>query len=294
MLWQPWRSMTRRQAKRTGTDDAVLPSWSWAGWQGVIQTESWRSAAIYQLSNDNDEAPDQQCSWKTISTIQWSWSHTLTSARQPIHVPSEHARPDLALRTDELPSGWSRVDPPSGAGPKLYRHVRILSQLFRFPIPLCSPMDAPQPVINARYIHCKTRRAFLKPGRGFRSWCSNCFAIELQTSSGRWAGVLRLPNTRAKVEVHMLMLGGKRNQNERTDCEVIELSAGSVQNQTLDDKTFDEWESPECPRHQGLYEFINVMWIEREGGVAYRRALGRVEAKTWGRLAKETINISLG
>ncbi|KAI0530078.1 hypothetical protein GGR58DRAFT_508852 [Xylaria digitata] len=39
LLWQPYENMTRRQPKRA--DALHLPSWSWVGWQGLIDHLCW-------------------------------------------------------------------------------------------------------------------------------------------------------------------------------------------------------------------------------------------------------------
>ena len=60
-------------------------------------------------------------------------------------------------------------------------------------------------------------------------------------------------------------------------CELIELSAGSVDNNEMEKISFDERNRPGCPRRQGLYELYNVMWIVWKNNIAYREAVGRVE-----------------
>ncbi|KAF2867034.1 hypothetical protein BDV95DRAFT_598542 [Massariosphaeria phaeospora] len=42
------------------------------------------------------------------------------------------------------------------------------------------------------------------------------------------------------------------------------------------------------------YSCYNVLWIEWEDGIAYRKALGRVFADEWDRFATETIDVRLG
>lgn len=67
-------------------------------------------------------------------------------------------------------------------------------------------------------------------------------------------------------------------------CQLIKLSAGSVKNQSSERVSFDEWDRPGCPRRQGIYPFYDVMWMEMNGDVAYRKAVGRVEklfGKNW-------------
>jgi hypothetical protein len=40
LLWQPWAHMPRRIAKKSDSSAAILPSWSWAGWQGMFANEN--------------------------------------------------------------------------------------------------------------------------------------------------------------------------------------------------------------------------------------------------------------
>jgi hypothetical protein len=282
LLWQPWTPFSRRQSKKTDYD-AILPSWSWGGWDGILQSEAWRSAANYQYVND----ATQQCSWKTISTVQWYYSENATSERLPINVPPETAQPILAQSSAvELPPGWSSAPAANDKDVTVFHHSSNPSQAFRYPIPICDPQGPLQPVINARYLHCTTNRAYLKPGKPLPRWASNCTAISLKTSFGRWAGVLRLPCR--DYEVDRFLFGAKDR------VELIEISAGSVLDQKVEERSFDEWNAPKCPRHKGVYEFVNVLWIEWEGGVAYRKALGRVKKSAWGRLRKERVEITLG
>lgn len=44
----------------------------------------------------------------------------------------------------------------------------------------------------------------------------------------------------------------------------------------------------------GTYQFYNVLWIERKGDVAYRRAAGRMKKEVWERHCSEPAKIILG
>ncbi|PVH92601.1 HET-domain-containing protein, partial [Periconia macrospinosa] len=76
LLWQPYRAMDRRKPIKMSASDAVLPSWSWAGWAGTLNSESWRSAANY-LFEGEETYLSPQTTWKTISTVEWSYSISL-------------------------------------------------------------------------------------------------------------------------------------------------------------------------------------------------------------------------
>ncbi|KAF2831531.1 HET-domain-containing protein [Ophiobolus disseminans] len=290
LLWQPWKPLTRRHSKAAPERDSVLPSWTWAGWAGVLHSESWRSAANYQLTNDEGS---QQCSWRTFSTVCWYYSDNLTSKRQMVKVARECAQPDFTMPRKNLVQGWSYASTADGKHPKLVLHSSGPTQPFRYPIPICDPQSSPQPVVSARYLHCVTNRGFLKLGktisrRSNRS--TRCPAVELRSTFSKWAGVLRLSCRHEDV----YEIVKRQNRHDRGLVELIEISAGSVKNQDIEEVSFDEWNIASCPRHNGLYEFVNVLWIEWRDGVAYRRALGRVKKSAWSRLDKERISITLG
>lgn len=42
LLWQPQDMITRRRRNADDKNDIVLPSWSWAGWKGEIDTRAWK------------------------------------------------------------------------------------------------------------------------------------------------------------------------------------------------------------------------------------------------------------
>lgn len=70
LLWQPWVYLKRRKPRRLSASKAILPSWSWAGWEGIINSESWRSTANYQFEYSPISDIPQYTSWRTISTVQ--------------------------------------------------------------------------------------------------------------------------------------------------------------------------------------------------------------------------------
>jgi hypothetical protein len=104
-------------------------------------------------------------------------------------------------------------------------------------------------------------------------------------SDGNWAGVLRL-NFQPTI-----------SQKDAIGIPLIELSRGSVRDQSIEEAFFDEWNHP-CRRrktaNEGLYEFYNVLWIASDGYISYRKALGRVIKDTWDRIGKEWIDVTLG
>jgi len=112
---------------------------------------------------------------------------------------------------------------------------------------------------------------------------SRCFRANIKLDSNTWAGVLRLTEDLERFSVKPGVVS-----------QLIELSAGKVSNQDAEAVIFDEWNLEDCPRHTGLYEFFNVMWVEWKNRITYRKAVGRVSRELWTNIAVEDTNLVLG
>jgi hypothetical protein len=117
--------------------------------------------------------------------------------------------------------------------------------------------------------------------------------VALKDPAGSWAGVLRLHKSYSSLFTFFL-----DSDAEGQPCELIAISRGVASNGKDESYFLDEWTAPERPtgftRYESSYEFYNVLWIEWKGGIAYRKALGRVIKETWDRQALEWIDITLG
>ena len=291
LLWQPWTTLTRRKAIGRSASDATLPSWSWVGWAGNMNSESWRSAANYLFETDDEANKGQQCSWKTISTVKWTYSIDLTSRRKEVRISPEfsHTQPESQIGAN-LPAGWSAKVSTDAFGQTSYHHTCDPTHPFRYPIPIRDQHKAHIPPVSARYLYGNTTRGVFKLGSRYQSIASDCPARDLLTTTGEWAGVLRLDRTNCTNEILLEEIRGERSRN----VELIEISEGEVRKQRIEEKSFDEYDRVGFARHGEFYEFVNVLWVEWEGGVAFRKALGRVERGVWRKVAEERIEVTLG
>ena len=131
-----------------------------------------------------------------------------------------------------------------------FKHESDPEQQFRYPIPLRNQLNPPDVPMRARYIHSRTRRA--KLDLGFWSNSSNaswCTVVELFDVQGTWAGVLRLNHELNSSDY-------KPEYFKDLKCELIELSAGSVENDDVEDISFDEWDDPRCPPHARIVQVL--------------------------------------
>ncbi|ORY05926.1 hypothetical protein BCR34DRAFT_490516 [Clohesyomyces aquaticus] len=283
LLWQPWDALERRISVRRSPAESILPSWSWIGWSGTLNSESWRSASTYQHREREGSGNEIACSWFTQSTVSWIHSETLEGKLRPVRVSKLVSQPPLEAANGEIPRGWYRQMKEGGEVD--YRHDCDPIMEFRYPIPIRDQHRAHIPPMSSRYLHAKTRFGTFKLGEAYASTASACTAVDILDNNGGWCGALRM-NRSASEDSRSLYLD--------MAVELVEISAGSVENQAIEEQSFDEWNRPQCPRRSGCYRFYNVLWIERIDGIAYRKALGRVEEKTWDTLADQMTDLVLG
>lgn len=284
LLWQPHKPVFRRKPKGSANlEETCLPSWSWVGWQGDINSQSWRSAYDYMRKNpdeyyEKDPYIWQPTSWRTVSTVQWFYLDD-AGGKHRIDVSGQKYRESCLDPTAALPPGWSRHDCLTTGRP-FFRHESDVSQEFWYPVPLGDDIPSASPHIKSRFISCRTRRAVLHVGDIFwNAEASTCNCADLLDEGGNWVGVLRYQTSIPSLcDRH----------------EFIEISAGTVLNHETEEVSFDEWFRPGCPRKAGEYKFYNVMAISWVSSIAYRQAVGRVMKSTWEKLATEEIDVTLG
>ena len=97
-----------------------------------------------------------------------------------------------------------------------------------------------------------------------------------------WAGSIRLN----------IPLGDKLPTGDA--CELIALASGIAKEGGYYAYIIDEWGEPERPRESTHYKFYYVMWIERERGIAYRKAIGTVYKGAWESQLLEQIDVIFG
>ena len=282
LLWQPHRQLKRRVASKNAPA-ACLPSWSWIGWQGNLNSESWRSGYNYMRKNpdefyEQNESVWQKTSWQTYSVVKW-YQVLGVRNRRAVKVTG-HAYQDSETRL-----GWTRHDLGNGTPESVYfTRYGTGQQEFWFPIPLPRLSDQPSRSLRCNLITCRTKRLVLSAGEKFSNpAASECLSVDLLDDNKTWVGVLRLNVNKDGIDLE-----------DAPTHELIELSRGRVKDQVTEEVSFDEWFRPGCPRTKGVYEFINVMSIRRKNGIAFRKAVGRVTQEAWTRLPTEVVNIILG
>ena len=140
-------------------------------------------------------------------------------------------------------------------------------------------------------LSCQTDRCFLYVGeqksRGLRG-----ASFSLLDKHGTCAGSILLHDYPRIPE----MLSDTSTERPKENmCELVSISQGYIENgaktrsQWIDESNLDQRPIP-----NPSWTFHNVLWIEWEGGVAYRRGLGRVTEEVWQRQELDRINLFLG
>ncbi|KAI0460586.1 hypothetical protein F5B21DRAFT_452359 [Xylaria acuta] len=97
---------------------------------------------------------------------------------------------------------------------------------------------------------------------------------------------------------------GDTEVENRKSCEFIVLSGGTISKSRSDNKddnkdvsmynSIEEWPQVEEIKDLETYGFLNVLWVERDREIVYRKALGRMWKVAWERQYTEEVDMVLG
>lgn len=302
LLWQPKGMLSDRRslAQADSKPVADIPSWSWARWKGPLDFSAWEAAAeCLFLSYYN------QSFYIITKTVEWQKAPRLPGALIPLsNCYSTHR----SLAQDSSlppPVGWTRQ--ALQLGPSMdsalsrllhnTKHQFTHSALgkhskFRFPVPL--PSDMAEVSDNQCYtsqICGRVKRAFLsvKPTGMPRR------------ENDRWHTIEKKPISGCEFQVGVVQLHNPNPEDWSTtesSREFIAISAGEFlcvpgQSVGVPWTILDEWEVRRRSKDGNIYEFYNVMLIERTGGIAVRKGLGRVQKAMWESLNPEEVEVVL-
>jgi len=310
LLWRPLGPCRRRRTRREGHDQAgnpeyatAFPSWSWIGWQMDMDPLSWKCGYDYIKSTSIISWPGSKyntvvragCSWQLRSTVQWHVADGLDSPTRP--VVEDYKR---YQRSGSLPEAWSRYSLPfEGPDKAEFIHPSDTRTRFHFPIPLQSDSKTKDCIRHGRdgpFLYCKTDRAYFmteEPPPG-------SIVASLVDDEGKWVGVVRMQvddkkfQTQGERKDPLELSTQPRESRNMQRREFIAVSEGSARNDWNEKGFFEEWDFEERPRNTPLYEFVNVLCVERKEEIFYRQGVGRVLKAAWVREKPTAIQVTLG
>ncbi|KAI1734076.1 HET-domain-containing protein [Xylaria scruposa] len=253
LLWQPDEDMTQRRSKR---DDALqLPSWSWVGWQGLIDDRYF----------EEEYAPDFP-----------------TPTAESLSVP----KITPICKFEYTDNGTTRnVITINGSIGNDNR-----TALIRQPSPVLSVYG---PMAKCKLVGGTTTAGGFG-GHMAIKWIYNPSSTDESIkliSKRSWTdgserfGIMPMPpnlfSITGDAECELLALSSA-------------ISAVSPKEEPIVIDTLFYHPRVENFRREGLQEYYNVLWITRKDGIAYRQGLGKVSAIAWEYLSPKWEQLQLG
>jgi hypothetical protein len=301
LLWQPASPLERRVPLSKGSKISV-PSWSWAGWRGDIDKDTWASGCIQKNDFSHRDFSSFRSGIKSI--CQWSCGDGKTWRKLDIAHKCLDDRLQYIRRTKKLPDGWSmkRIN-DSGKTKKwsmkvtsdhqhYFSHKLMPGQKFFYPVAIGGGACSQNTNDSSTLLSCRTRRIWLRIGNQVKSTSYQvasqvlCPHWGLHTKDDESCGIIRLNVSPTYLPE------GAADPMCWTPCELIAISESStLLNLCSDDELRSIFGSPSL---KDMTEFYNVLWIEWVDGIAYRKALGQVLKSVWNSYPDEWIDVVLG
>lgn len=235
LLWQPLLKARRRSPVGTATKIAPmapLPSWSWAGWQCLVDPDSLKNGLDYTDWEFSDyrraHSKTKEVSWRTWNLVN---GYTLSDDFS-INAVDEPAVLELFKAAWEepnheyTPTGWSRD--VTGE----FVHASSPTVVHRYPLPMRNTFSATVANRSISLLSCTTKTATLRVRRllvpyhiaqatqqllktrshlhtsVFKTGIYNfkprlhafCPVITLEDKEGRWAGAMNAMDNEATVQ----------------------------------------------------------------------------------------------
>lgn len=283
LLWQPAELLQRRVPSHSGLadDDGQLPSWSWVGWEGPIDTESWLEhfSHLHLL----EHAWRGSYAFQVMPSAPWFYADPIHGMSE-IHASSLTHRPCYRFREKPV-EGWEQVEVhPS----PVWKYAGLDDTRSAYPLPLfCEPGN----VVSARKLYTHTLRGYFRGRPRSRHGCRTD-EFMLVDRSGSECGMLR--STQA-LDGSAYSLAG----SDGIVFELVEVARGM----TWNSKGVTVWADfgQEILRsisstfwRYGVKAIVYVLWVEWDENVAYRRGLGRMTAAAWDREHADEVDLVLG
>ena len=251
MLWTRLSGRLRRRHD--------FPSWSWLGWSGDVHFPRGYSVQSGSM------IPGQRPPSITINPLVDWYAIPAERNASPLRIDNSYH----LWRADgfTLPHGWTKN------WQQQYVHEKLPDCTFRYPFPVF-----PYPVedttdLFSHFLQFEAESCTMFLGSPLLEQPPGSpLDINLVDTSGTWAGVIESPFLSESEYI------------TGSSYELIAISQGSTFKSLKDHTSQPPFPEMHSQRQiEEKYEFYNVLWVERVGEVAYRKAVGRVEGGAWRR-----------
>jgi hypothetical protein len=291
LLWQPRCKAPLQKWQKQNFRNSRFPSWSWVGWKGEIDDSLWRKCFNHVKVPAGPIMFDDFV--QTVPLVKWYKKNAVDQQLQPVGNA-------YALFQDceasAIPQDWL-YHPEDDF--YTWKQAKDAETRFRYPLLLKKWIEGDNEMTYEPYLYFNTQRTWLRVDQQSRFHSSSC--ANLKDESGCWVGIVRInidafpvmPNSDRQEFIAISL--GKAKLLLDTDIPGPTLPPASNFRRTFGGRVLEEWgQIQETHANTTVYEFYNVLWLERDGDVAYRKALGRVMKTAWERQHLEEINLVLG
>ncbi|KAJ4988973.1 heterokaryon incompatibility protein [Stagonosporopsis vannaccii] len=280
MLWRPDARVLRRYGQ---------PSWSWMGWKGSIQCQNRWHPHFAGLYVDTGNSSD----WLAMAPLRAVAKYTCTT-------PNGAASLDTAGFNDFykyqafrdhtnrlLPPGWNLHYHPEG---HFYTKDDVCGgeSPYGYPLPTPDPSDSHLGVLTSPILLCTAPVATMSVDTSFNgSPDSRIVQAHVYNQHGR-AGLIL---SGAAGSLSDFVAGG--------ECQLVAISEAQVEHPSR----MMVWYWEQCGQNMEeaarvsdtlSSNFYNVLWIQWEDGVAYRKALGMMRKQHFDALEPRMLSFKLG
>ena len=273
LLWQPEEKLSRRTADADNADSFPCPTWSWAGWKGKIIYEDIMPH-LKMLSGDLVK--------QTKPLTTWEKQTADGTHRAPIATVGEIGKFLLADFPERLPAGWH----DSSGGPSdifidtYFYHESAPNKFHAIPTP--DLRSETEHHIPWKRIATSTESATLylqRPHHTDPPPPRDPPRLNIVDRSGTWLG--------------SLLLDSADDVDVATPHECIALSEGGAPKPEIERPwSAEEW-TPVESSGDTWYFFVNVMLVERHGGIARRAGIGKIDRTKWSGLSRSVVEVVL-
>ncbi|KAJ8116615.1 hypothetical protein OPT61_g1986 [Boeremia exigua] len=280
LLWRPDAQVSRRFGQ---------PTWSWTGWKGIIQCQDRWHPHFAGLYCDTGEPTDwlAMAPLRSVAAYRCMLSHDTADSET---VKFNEFYEYQALRDDvslALPPGWTQHHHSEG---HFYTKDDICEgeSPYGFPLPKADPSNTGSATLISPVLLCTAPIAVATLGIVFSPTPNSHI---LQT---------RVYNEHARAS---LIFSGSVNSLSDVvagaECQLVAISEAEVKHPNW----MARWYWSQCGRNVkdawNVYNalsphFYNVLWIQWEEGIAYRKALGMMSKQRFDALRPNMHSFRLG
>jgi hypothetical protein len=321
LLWQPYdvdKSCYPRQS--VGQLHSKIPSWSWAIATGRLENISPSYFIDYRQVYRDLQYHERDIGFvlQTYPVVKWAIREQVESILTMLpNTWFEYKR--QAEEENRLPAGWEKHD--GSASPEqqsrlnhnmYYTHDSDPEIQYSYPIPRRDG-NTPTPP-KGTLLSCYTKRGWVQLAETVHVKLEGINKLGdyegiwtvVRTMDGTWAGALKYGDSEQETDPIPKSVRDVSDEPivphsvDTNTIELVAISRGCTV-QTLPETEHWRYACPELNHDEAPnvddekpYEFYNCLWIEWKDGIAYRKALGRVEKSIWEGLELEEIELILG